>query len=188
MAGRYGSSSSTSRYGPPPKRKKKQKDEGGGGLFGKVTGGLGNLAHDVGALKGIPMGLVAAGSYLGKSAMAGPKPLWTKEGQAEMKKARPFMPDQDGGIGNWLWPMLPGTKGGVGEGFHRMYEHPLAPILDIATIATFGAGAAARTARLLGPSWPSRRSRAPWCCELAARRTARSRARTWFSARAWATM
>ena len=38
----------------------------------------------------------------------------------------------------------PLTHGDVGKFLHNLYEHPLGPILDVATIATLGAGAGAK--------------------------------------------
>lgn len=89
---------------------------GGGGAFGFV----GNLVHDIGsAARGTPEGLVQLGEH----------PLRTVE---NMGKA------------TWqTWSPL--FHGHVGEFGHQFYQHPLAPMLDIATVFSGGASLAAAT-------------------------------------------
>lgn len=86
----------------------------GGGVFGFVK----NLVKDVGdAARGTPMGIEQLVTH----------PLRTAEGAAKQ---------------TWqTWSPL--FHGHVGEFGHEFYDHPLAPMLDIATVFTGGASLAA---------------------------------------------
>ena len=96
-----------------------KKPSGGGGIFGHITEIAGNLLGDVrDAAVGIPMGLVQLAEHPVRSIEA--------MGKAEWKTYSPLF------------------HGHVGEFLHEFEEHPLQPILDIATIVTLG-GAAAGT-------------------------------------------
>lgn len=96
-----------------------KKPSGGGGVFGHITEIAGNLLGDVrDAAVGIPMGLVNLAEHPIRSVEA--------MGKAEWATYSPLF------------------HGHVGEFLHGLEEHPLQPILDIATIVTLG-GAAAGT-------------------------------------------
>lgn len=89
------------------------------GLFGHITEIAGNLLEDVrDTAVGIPMGLVQLAEHPVRSIKA--------MGHAEWATYSPLF------------------HGKVGEFLHGLEEHPLQPILDIATIVTLG-GAAAGT-------------------------------------------
>ena len=49
----------------------------------------------------------------------------------------------------YAWLYGPALHGDVGETLHRAKEHPLFPLLDVATVASLGAGGAARTGGML---------------------------------------
>lgn len=88
---------------------------GGGGVFGFVK----NLAHDVGdAARGLPEGLIQTAEH----------PIRTAE---------------NAGKATWqTWSPL--FHGDLGKFGHQFYDHPLAPMLDIATVFTGGASVAAK--------------------------------------------
>lgn len=91
---------------------------------GGVLGLVGNLAGDIkDAVVGLPTGLV----------MTVKDPIKTAKVVAGQE---------------WqTWSPL--FKGNVGEFLHQTYDHPLAPLLDVMTVFTLGAGAAARGASVL---------------------------------------
>lgn len=90
-----------------------------------VLGFAGNLVHDVGdAAKGLPMGLLQLAEH----------PIRTTKNMAKT---------------TWHdWSPL--FHGHVGEFAHNVYAHPLAPMLDVATVFTGGASIAARMGVRLG--------------------------------------
>ena len=94
---------------------------GGGGVFGFVK----NLTHDIGdAARGFPEGMVQLAEH----------PIRTTENMAKM---------------TWQeWSPL--FHGHVGQFGHEFYQHPLAPMLDIATVFTGGASLAAKMGVKLG--------------------------------------
>lgn len=158
MAGPWGSGSGSS-SGPwgggssaaPPKPKKKKKG-GFGGL-------LGNLAEDVTSLSGIPMGMVQMART---HAPAYKKSTWT-----DLWKGL----NQPGGTVHTWKPLF--MEADIGETKHRIYEHPLAPVLDILTVGTGGVGATARIARLAAPASRIAEASRPGSIMLKAPRTAK---------------
>lgn len=97
------------------------------GLFHKFLGGLGG---DVKSLSGIPMGL----AMLGKGLATHPTATIQQTGKV---------------TGQQIWhTWSPLFRGHAGEFGHRFVEHPLAPILDVATVFTAGAGSVARLGRI----------------------------------------
>lgn len=123
--GRYGSGSG-GRYGGSSSRRKKSEPSPFSFLFrNPTTKFAGNLAGDVkDMVVGLPTGLV----------MLAKDPIESIENMAEMA---------------WeTWSPL--FSGDFEEFAQGVYDHPLAPILDIASVLTLGAGGAARAARGLG--------------------------------------
>lgn len=128
-SGGWGGSSSSGGWGggggssyTAPKKKKKAH-----GVLGGISHLTGNLVGDVAdAAAGLPMGLVKLGEGLATHPIRTAKIVGSDFAHAEWQ--------------TWS-PLLKGDIEGFG---HRLMEHPLAPILDVATIATLGAGAAAR--------------------------------------------
>jgi hypothetical protein len=112
---------------------------GGGGLLGgvgSVLGGVGrlfgNLGKDIGnAALGLPQGVATLGGAL-------------------VHDINPFHPVSSIGKSELYSKILKPTfeqykqTYGSGNVLHNIYEHPLGPILDVATLASLGAGGAAR--------------------------------------------
>lgn len=112
---------------PKPTAPAGSTSSGGGGLFGEITHGvegfIGHLGNDViHAALGIPVGLAALMQHpiLGVETMA--KATWHD------------------------WSPL--FHGDVRAWWHQTSEHPLAPLLDVASVLTLGAAGAARAASL----------------------------------------
>lgn len=94
---------------------------GGGGVFGFVK----NLTHDIGdAARGFPEGMVQLAEHPIRTTEAMGKTTWQE------------------------WSPL--FHGHVGQFGHEFYQHPLAPMLDIATVFTGGASLAAKMGVKLG--------------------------------------
>jgi hypothetical protein len=102
---------------------------GGGGFLGSlgsdVVGFVGHLGTDaIDMAKGFPTGV----AYMFHHPIAAAE----KSGSATWADWSPLF---HGDVRTWA---------------HNFYEHPLAPILDVASVLTLGAGTAARTADVLG--------------------------------------
>lgn len=173
-SGPWGGATSNSQSLPTPKKKKKR--SGLGGFFG-------NLAGDVGALAGIPAGLVS----IGRSQAGHHKGLIEDYISGDYDKAArrlrrdPLGPGvtgmaqgmlQPGGtVHTWKPLFVHRDFDGLRETAHNIYDHPLAPVLDVATVATAGAGATARVARLAAPASKIARSSQPTTIMMRAPRT-----------------
>jgi hypothetical protein len=107
-----------------------------GKIFGGVGGFLGNLGSDVwSATKGLAPGLWRAG----KAVMYDETHPWSLfSGGSHMER-------------DLVKPQLNYFKEQYGQGnvFKNFYQHPLGPILDVATVASLGAGGVARAGSTL---------------------------------------
>ncbi len=122
MAGIFGSGSSS----------------GGQGLFGKTSGGGGGG----GALSGIGHFVENLGKDVKDATLGLPSGI-------EQLVAHPIRSAETMGKATWQdWSPL--FHGHVGEFAHNLYNHPLAPLLDIATVFTGGASVAGRLGVKLG--------------------------------------
>ena len=144
MAGSYygGKSGSSGYYKsgslPSPKKKKQ-------GKKGRSFGGFaGNLAGEVGALAGIPMGIASLGKNLATDPLdtgaALGKAAWKSHIATEFKTA--FTTKPKGGVF---------TKAGrkdLGEDLSFVYEHPLQSVLDVTLVGGVAVSAAARLGRV----------------------------------------
>jgi hypothetical protein len=99
----------------------------GGGFFHGVTGFLGNLGKDIGDFA---TGFFPGVYTFGKAAL---HDLTMTGGSSEVIK-------------KIIKPTYEGYKQTYGQGhvLRNLYEHPLGPILDLATVASLGAGGAAK--------------------------------------------
>ncbi|MBI3936422.1 MAG: hypothetical protein HY323_05550 [Betaproteobacteria bacterium] len=134
---------------PIPVVPKQRRPSGVGGFFR-------NLGGDVeGALLGLPGGLKAVSEALGadlwQTLQEGPSRFTDTEGRYGL---RPKL--EQGELGRKvLRPVAesykqtygPLFRGEVDEFLQQVYEHPLGPILDIATVLTLGSGASAKGAQ-----------------------------------------
>jgi hypothetical protein len=96
----------------------------GGGHFGFVTHFVEHLASDAKDMAmGIPSGIVHTAKH-------------------------PVATTKEVGKATWHdWSPL--FKGHVGQFGHQFYDHPLAPLLDVASVLTLGTGSAARVSKAL---------------------------------------
>jgi hypothetical protein len=138
----------TPSYAKPSRAQRRQKPSGGGrGPFGLV----GNLLEDVkDAVVGLPQGLVEMASSQGKD-------IWSAaHGDLDFDRSRKLY----GGIASSMWQtwsplaqaVTPGGKGfteGVSAFAKQTYDHPLAPLLDVATVFTGGTAGAVKGAQAL---------------------------------------
>lgn len=115
---------------PRERRRRRRRGSSGGGsnIFEQAVGGVagftGNLLGDVrDAVMGLPMGVVNLATDPVGSAKAVGASVWQ------------------------TWSPL--FSGDIGKFSRQVYDHPLAPILDVASVFTLGAGTAARGASSL---------------------------------------
>ena len=161
---RPGSSPGVVVVAPPRAPGTRTRKKGGGGPFGFVT----NLAGDVEqAAVGIGPGLVQAGKAVGSDVAAISRDV-AKHPEHALEVAVPVLGEKrlvetakKAGktktyrtvvkpiVESYAETYGPLAHGDVGEFAHRFYEHPLGPILDVLTVATLGAGAAAKTGKIL---------------------------------------
>jgi hypothetical protein len=128
--------------GERPVRARRRKDDGGR----SIGGFLGNLGEDVGgALLGIPGGVREAVTHPVRAGQAVRRSYQQTYGaldEALPRSPLPWFDDDDSEHGTGLR--------GLSKFGRNVYDHPLGPILDAATVVTLGAGATARGASLLG--------------------------------------
>lgn len=125
----------------------------GGGVSGGrgVLGFLGNLGEDIyNTARYLPAGVKATASALGRSAWADIKdPFNFSDSVLTAKGSR-----EDPFYNEIVKPTLQTYKDVYGPGggsfFKNLYEHPLGPILDVATVASLGAAGAARAGGVVG--------------------------------------
>lgn len=111
----------------------------GGGLFKGVTGFFGNLGKDIGDF--------ATGFFPGVYAL----------GKAAVHDATMHGGDTSELYSKILKPTFEGYKAQYGQGniLQNIYKHPLGPILDVATVASLGAGGAAKVGQAAAKSGSS---------------------------------
>jgi hypothetical protein len=95
--------------------------------------------HDLaGSVTGIPAGIGVAGASVGKDVLAG-DPTFS---QTRKNVLDPI-------VQNYAHTYGPLARGDVGEFAHRVGQHPLGPVLDVAALASAGLGGVARSADAL---------------------------------------
>lgn len=125
------------------------------GHQGGVSGFLDNLGNDAtGAIAGLPSGVYNLFKPLGVSAKNiaeyGPLDAWGgKAGAKAMDSAEKQREQFISGIPHqYAQEYGPLFHGDFGKFGHNFYQHPLGPILDGITVATLGAGGAAKAGEL----------------------------------------
>jgi hypothetical protein len=119
---------------------------GGGGFFGKIIGGFQNLGSDIGdAAKSMPAGLVNSAKASFKDFAMNPIPGGAlvedlMGGRKSFLKEEVVDPTIDTYKYTYLGKGAPPDSSLLG----RIYQHPLGPILDVASVLSLGAGAAAK--------------------------------------------
>lgn len=116
-----------------------------------VSGFVHNLGNDIsGAILGLPEGLKTVGAAIVDEAQHGPSLLDMARG-----KGSPFDDKDSPFYRGVVHPVLQQEAAAYGPLLHGdfsgLYNHPLTPILDALTVATVGAGTAARVAGRVAP-------------------------------------
>lgn len=117
--------------------KKKKKGASVGGL-------LGNLAGDV---TDAVVGLGPAAYYSGKALASDASTALSLSGATGRSGKRSFKSDDvilKPIVDSYRYTYGPLARGDIGEFGHRVYSHPLGPLLDLATVASFGAAGLAK--------------------------------------------
>jgi hypothetical protein len=127
--------------------KRHSQQAGIGGFFNAIgnaaqgVGGLiGNLGEDTfNAVKGLPMGVFETAKAIDRD-IVDPLDAFSSKGHVFRDIIKP--------IGQ-QYAYTYGGKGTKDSFLERLYKHPLGPILDVATVASLGAGGAARAGTTL---------------------------------------
>lgn len=110
-----------------------------GGIFGKIGGGIANLTSDVyQAGKQFFPGMYEIGKAGLQDSLLGAALGVNKPGSQLKEKV------VDPTVEGYKYMYGPAFSGDFGKTLSRMYENPLQPILDVATVGSLGLGSAAR--------------------------------------------
>lgn len=126
---------------------KAPKPHGGGGVLGGIGGFFSHLGSDAAsAISGLPTGAEKLGTDFYKTVTS--HAAWHSGGSSKAAENLPLSKDLSGMAHQYGQTYGPLVHGHLGQFGHDLYQHPLGPILDAATIATLGAGGVAKAGEL----------------------------------------